>query len=384
MAKQSRCGRRLGFLLPRLFLSKLFFSKLSLLELFLGIAVLNAVSVFPAKAEALRDLTYDAQTRSLILVLPDTITPTVSVIAPNQLLLELPDTQVGDVMGQTVQDGMVEGITIEQATPETVWVVMEFVPGTVLSNAQAAVPLADTQSGDQQWQVRPALIVASRDANQEASQEASQEATQEASQGSAQEILLADDVAAVSTSASSLQIPASEISQLPDFSELPVLEPSVPLNQPVSVPPLNTASPAILPSPLPAPAADSTSLGEPPLETSSQAADTETPEPPFVSDIGTDAVDTDRGTSSAETALVEAVPDDSETITDDPTSAIPTLDRIASEPDTSEITTELESITDDQATDNQAAAEPFADETERPSSPSRWPEPIPFGQPLPR
>ncbi|MEL7331215.1 MAG: hypothetical protein AAFN12_03150, partial [Cyanobacteria bacterium J06560_2] len=204
MAKKSGRSRRLSFL-----------AGFSLRAMLAGTAALMATGS-EAQAEALKDWQYDEETRSLTVILPDSVTPLVSVIAPDQLLLELPDTQVGDVMGQNVQDGLVENIVLEQATPETVWVVMEFAAGTVLASSQNAVPLAETGSGDQQWQIRPALTAASRRA-------------------ASQSVALATEGA----SASSLRTSAAEIAQAPDLSDLPVLEPAVPMSDPVSVPPLS-------------------------------------------------------------------------------------------------------------------------------------------------
>ncbi len=412
MAKQLGRSKRLGFSLPKRLLPKRLLPKRLLPRLLIVVTALSALSSLPAKAEALKDWAYDVQTRSLTLSLPDAVTPLVSVIAPNQLLLELPDTQVGTVMSQTVQDGLVERITLEQATPETVWVVMEFVAGTVLSAAQAAVPLAESQSGEQQWQVRPTIAAANRVADQDVSQDIGEE------------IAPSEDVSAASTSASSLQIPAAEISQLPNFSDLPVLEPSAPLNQPVSVPALDTVTPTALPQPSFEPSSEPVAdipVSESPSEPPSQAAvaedslpfpsaavdgDSALAEPAPIADADSPASASPISTasdplsdplaldppfidaadpSSDEPTLVEGVPEVPEAIAADPASAIPALDdRIASEPDVLEMTTEPESVTDSQITDNQADSEPLADETIRPSRTSRWPEPIPFGQPLPR
>ncbi|MEL6902283.1 MAG: hypothetical protein AAFP07_15135, partial [Cyanobacteria bacterium J06606_4] len=180
------------------------------------------LSPLAAIAAELRDWQYDTQTQILTLTLPVAVTPTVSVVAPDQLLLELPNTQVGDVMGQTVGDGLVDNIVLEQATPETVWMVMEFAAGTVLSASQSATPLAsETDGGEQQWQVRPTLIAVSRQAAN--TSVATVQGDSEA-------------VGPVGASASQLREPAGAIAQAPDFSDLPILEPAMPIDEPVAVP----------------------------------------------------------------------------------------------------------------------------------------------------
>ncbi|MGB3669948.1 MAG: hypothetical protein WA984_07560, partial [Phormidesmis sp.] len=131
-----------------------------------------------------------------------------------------------------------------------------------------------------------------------------------------------------------------------------------------------------LAEPAPIADADSPASASPISTASDPLSDPLALDPPFI-----DAADP----SSDEPTLVEGVPEVPEAIAADPASAIPALDdRIASEPDVLEMTTEPESVTDSQITDNQADSEPLADETIRPSRTSRWPEPIPFGQPLPR
>ena len=53
-----------------------------------------------AKAAELQPWRYDGNTGALTITLPETVVPQISVIAPDQLLLELADTQVGDITGQ--------------------------------------------------------------------------------------------------------------------------------------------------------------------------------------------------------------------------------------------------------------------------------------------
>ncbi|MGD1866866.1 MAG: hypothetical protein ACFB0D_20130 [Phormidesmis sp.] len=346
-------------------------------KVWVGAVAMVVMGILPAQAEALKDWQYDEQTRSLTLILPDSVVPLISVVAPDQLVLELPNTQVGNVMGQSIRDGLVESIVLEQATPETVWVVMDFAAGTVLAASQSATPLAETASGDQEWQVRPALVAASRRATSLSS--------------------VASANIPPESAASVLRTPTPDIAQSPDFSELPVLEPAMPIDEPVSVPPLNvspvpavntnsspvisspvTSSPVVVPpleeSAASIPSVTSEQLSEQSSEENLPAieveviplepptvAEVEPSEPPFLGEFESDA----------QAVPVQQLPEEPAV------TAQPSLDeRIASG------TESIESVV------VEPAVEPVADAIElepiQPSNVSRWPEPIPFGQPLPR
>ena len=192
------------------------------------------VSILPALAEELSAWNYDTETRSLNITLPVTTTPTLSVVADDQLLVELPNTQVGKAIGQTVFDGVVESIVLEQATPEIVWMVVDFAPGTVLARTQSATSIVSSsvsESGMRQWQVRPELMATRR---------------------------VSDAIAALpseaSTGAAALRNePTTSAQNTPaDFPDLPILEPAIPIDGPVIVPPITARAPEpIQPAPLP-------------------------------------------------------------------------------------------------------------------------------------
>ena len=380
-------------------------------RILIGAAALLAISVMPAQAEELKDWQYDAQTRSLTFTLPDSVVPLISVVAPDQLVLELPDTQVGNVMGQSIRDGLVDSIVLEQATPETVWVVMDFAAGTVLSATQDVTLISEPVDGIRQWQMRPALVAASRRA--------------------AQSVASADVPA--DSAASVLRTPSSEIAQSPDFSELPILEPAMPIDEPVRVPPLtppsvsvpplpagNLGAPSDLPSvvvpPLQVPTADAPAEdesspvfdvevipAEPPVaielepvdpsETAS-GRDSSSPtalstvesqaipaEPPFLGDIEGSGIEDGSQSVPVEPVPVEPIP--VEPLPNEPPVAVQSApnERFADSSDTGEtIASESAAIVPN--------AEPVAEVAEiepvQPANVSRWPEPIPFGQPLPK
>jgi len=340
-----------------------------------GAIALIALGISPAQAEELQDWQYDAQTRSLTFTLPDSVTPLISVLAPDQLVLELPDTQVGDVMGQSVRDGLVESIVLEQATPETVWMVMEFTAGTVLADSQDATLLTQTASGAQQWQVRPALISASRRAANRSVASAS---------------------VSGAPSASALRTPAPEIAQSPDFSELPILEPAVPIDESVVVPSLNATPSSVSVPPLEETAASASQRSIPPEPTIDNSSDDPSPvfdvevvpaepsavaeivpfEPPFLDGFGTNDFEVDGFERDSQSTPSQQLPDE-----------LP----VASQAVPDEIVASSSEPTESLAVDSSPAASasvPVAEiieiEPVQPANASRWPEPIPFGQPLPR
>lgn len=367
----------------------------------IGLAAVAAVvsigtQSMPAQADELREWGYDSQTRSLNFVLPNSVTPSVSVLSPDRLLLELPDTQVGDVTSQRVGDGVVETITVEQSTAETVWMVIEFVPGTVLADAQNVTvlsadpagqiaPSGDSDQSSQQWQIRPALLASDPTANLPAT---------------VADTDLNPATTSTDSAAASLRLPAVDVAQSPEFSELPVLEPSMPLNQSVSVPPLD-ASPIAPPTELPpieadrsvaeitipaepvpvevAPVevapADATSADEMPMDLpvvgeaaveNAELPSVEPPlvEPPFIGEIGSDP-----------TAL--SVPEI------DVTEADVAATEENGSAETAETTVETAAAVSPDESDGDEPQDDISAEIVRPANVDRWPDPVPFGQPLP-
>ena len=398
-----------------------------------GAASLLALGVeaSPAAADELNDWSYDAQTRSLTLTVPSNVTPSISVLAPDQLLIELPNTQVGDVAGLTVGDGIVDGIALEQPAPDMLWVVMEFAEGTILANGQSAVPVETADiAGAQRWEVRPLVAASSRTAPVPTASSA------------------ADPIdSAASGNAESLRTPAVDIAQA-DFPDLPILEPGISLIEPVSVPPIDAtapvpppAPPAIPPAPPPAPVVSVPDLPEvepevvPEVESEVSApAETATPvevvsddtalsdeptasadipeEPPFLGEFEVPVIDE---TSPLEEAPAATVPDEPEPVfaadednleevaTEDLPVEIPVeavaVDESAGEQieaDEASNETSIESVATAprfEPEDNaDFVVEPATEKPQEidfsaqgvtPQNTERWPEPVPFGAPLP-
>ncbi len=359
----------------------------------MGLGILPAILLGRGSAIAseLPSWNYDEQTRSLTLTLPTSVIPTISVTAPNQMLVELPDTQIGDVAGQNIGDGLVESIVLEQTTPDKVWMVVEFVPGTVLETEQSAVQLEGSTANDplatdaslQQWQVRPALIAGGRPTN------GSVNAAIESDVVAAPSALSPDAASLQESSVASFPGRDDAISQTPSFPDLPILEPAMPINAPVSVPPIDARPvPAQPTQSVPVQAApmqiDVPVVAAPePTEVERSVADipaSELPlEPPFIGE---------RDEEIDIPVVDEPAPDEPAVIASP--LAAPLSPQVTSED-------ESEDIADD-GFDVELATAASADtvipETlipeinipvENANTPptNRWPEPIPFGQPLP-
>ncbi len=386
--------------------------------------------MLPAIASKLTAWNYDEQTRSLTLTLPANVTPSVSVIAPNQMLVELPDTQIGDVAGQNVGDGLVESITLKQTTSDKVWMVVNFVPGTALATQQNAVPLggsATTPEGStgstasdplaadaslQQWQVRPALVAGRPDNSLVSASVEGNTAESDTATVTAPSALSSEAASLPEGGAANLSERGDAIAQTPMFPELPVLEPAMPINAPVSVPPIDArpvpaqpaqlvpvqaAAPPIQVAPPVQASVPSVAIPEPPESVSAEqptvnSSDLEVPlEPPFIGElqgeVNNPVVDE---LAPSEPAVAASPPTSApSSSTDRPSTASDTVIDTASEPASAAESAAITADGSNPKLANAASPEVATPEIDIPvenahtPSTNRWPEPIPFGQPLP-
>ena len=403
------------------------------------------IEALPAAAAELTDWGYDAQARSLTVTVPSNISPSVSVVATDQLLLSLPDTQMGEVTGLNVSDGIVDNITLEQSTPDTLWIVMEFAEGTVLATEQRVVPIAstaDVAAAGQQWEIRPALVASSRTAPVPVATE--------------------DNATELGTDAADLRAPEVSIAQA-DFPDLPILEPGISLTEPVSVPPIGAtdpvpatnAAPPPPPPPPPPPApptpptveANRSEASEPELVEPDLAEEEATasdipeeppflgefevpvinepgiaPEPPAAVSVPDEAIPMLEAEESVDEAIAEDVPPEDfaeedfaeEDFAEEGFAEIEVepMDEMAEEPavEADEVAEDPTPEDEESITESVAAAPDFdpgpnadfvvepapaasefepaeldlSEQAVTPQDNDRWPEPIPFGAPLPQ
>ncbi len=121
-----------------------------------------------AQAEPIENWQYDQQRNQLSFVLPDGIKPRYFIMAqPARIVLDIPDTQVGNVPLEQEFTGTVKRISVSQLQPKLMRVILEMSPNAVFGRGQVKLD----NVGDfglpskDQWVITPIL---KRDAQPEA------------------------------------------------------------------------------------------------------------------------------------------------------------------------------------------------------------------------
>lgn len=123
----------------------------------MGVAAL-ALAVSPAFSEELNDWAFDSATNELMFALPDDILPEFFLLSePARLILEIPDTEVGDIPPEQLYSGAVQSIRVSQYTPDLVRVVIELAPEIVLTPEQADIQFDARSDGQRLWSFRPLI-----------------------------------------------------------------------------------------------------------------------------------------------------------------------------------------------------------------------------------
>jgi hypothetical protein len=113
-----------------------------------------------AAANALSAWQFDPATRQFTVTLPQGIAPRVVVVAePARIILEIPQTRLGQVATEASYDGAVRSIRLVETEGNTLQVVLELAPGTVLSPNHAQ--LISVSTADQtRWVLTPLVAEA--------------------------------------------------------------------------------------------------------------------------------------------------------------------------------------------------------------------------------
>jgi len=108
-----------------------------------------------AAADALSAWQFDPNTSQFTITLPQGIAPRVLVAAePARIILEIPQTRLGQVDTEANYDGTVRSIRLLETEGNILQVVLELAPGTVLSPDQAQ--LTSVSAADQtRWVLTP-------------------------------------------------------------------------------------------------------------------------------------------------------------------------------------------------------------------------------------
>lgn len=117
-----------------------------------------ALAVLPAGAEELQDWSFDTADSELTFSLSDQVFPEFFLLSePPRLVLDIPDTEIGNVEPEQIYGGVVRAIRVAQHTPENVRVVIELAPEIVLSPEQADIQFDDSGDGQRYWRFRPLI-----------------------------------------------------------------------------------------------------------------------------------------------------------------------------------------------------------------------------------
>ncbi|EKV02469.1 AMIN domain-containing protein [Leptolyngbya sp. PCC 7375] len=123
-----------------------------------GSLIALALSMAPAFAENLQNWSFDTGSNELTFSLSDEVFPEFFLLSePPRLVLDIPNTDIGDIDPEQIYDGAVKNIRVAQYTPENVRVVIELAPEIVLSPEQADIQFDDSDDGQRHWRFRPLI-----------------------------------------------------------------------------------------------------------------------------------------------------------------------------------------------------------------------------------
>ncbi|MEO1401805.1 MAG: AMIN domain-containing protein [Cyanobacteria bacterium J06635_1] len=110
-----------------------------------------------ALAQELSSWSFDPSTHQLEFSLPEGVTPQFFLLAePARIVLDIPETQLGDVDTEQTYDGAVERIRVSQFSDDAVRIVVDLMAGTQLDPDQADIQF-DNIDGRRQWRFRPLI-----------------------------------------------------------------------------------------------------------------------------------------------------------------------------------------------------------------------------------
>ncbi|MEM9163726.1 MAG: AMIN domain-containing protein [Cyanobacteria bacterium P01_F01_bin.4] len=110
-----------------------------------------------AFAQELSSWSFDPSTQQLEFSLPEGVMPQFFLLAePARIVLDIPETQLGDVDTEQTYDGAVERIRVSQFSDDAVRIVVDLMAGTQLDPDQADIQF-DNVDGRRQWRFRPLI-----------------------------------------------------------------------------------------------------------------------------------------------------------------------------------------------------------------------------------
>ncbi|MEO1145128.1 MAG: AMIN domain-containing protein [Cyanobacteria bacterium J06638_22] len=115
--------------------------------------------VLTARAEEFTEWRFNPDTQQLEVVVPENSTPRYFLLAqPARIVLDLPNTDVGNVVSEQDYSGAVRRVRVAQFEPGVTRIVLELTPDTVLAPGQAELTEVETlPGGATRWTLRPLL-----------------------------------------------------------------------------------------------------------------------------------------------------------------------------------------------------------------------------------
>ncbi|NJL45414.1 MAG: AMIN domain-containing protein [Leptolyngbyaceae cyanobacterium SM2_3_12] len=126
-----------------------------------GLMVSTLLMISPAASAAvLSAWQFDPTTQAFTVTLPSGVVPQYTIAAePARIILTIPQTQLGEGATEQRYGGAVSRVELSQPNPETLQVVLELAPGTVLEPGQAQ--LVSIPAGEQtRWVLTPLIAQA--------------------------------------------------------------------------------------------------------------------------------------------------------------------------------------------------------------------------------
>lgn len=122
--------------------------------------------VSPALADALANWNFNPTTHHLEVTVKAGTKPRYFLMAqPARIVLDLPDTSIGDVKTQAAYSGPIRQIRVSQFQPGITRIVMELSPNVTLAPGQVQLENAGTTAGNDRWVLRPLIAQASAPAS---------------------------------------------------------------------------------------------------------------------------------------------------------------------------------------------------------------------------
>ncbi len=123
------------------------------------IGAIGAVTASAAQAAPLEEFQYNSQTDQLSFVLPDGVTPRYFLMAqPARIVVDIPDTQIGDLPLEQTFAGAVKRVEVTQVQPQLARVILEMSPQAMFARGQVSLQnVGDAAPQKDRWVLKPLL-----------------------------------------------------------------------------------------------------------------------------------------------------------------------------------------------------------------------------------